>query len=82
MFRVARRFLREVRETTRLQSYDVREELVLWDFRRADSLREWSCISDRDMGGYSAVSLEPNGNGQKFFIIMRIIMSIIIYLID
>ena len=72
MFRVARRFLGEVREATRLQSYDLREELVLWDFRRAYSLREWSCISDRDMGGYSAVSLEPNGNGQKFSILIML----------
>jgi hypothetical protein len=58
-----RRFLREVRKATRLQSYDVREELVLWDFRHSSSLREWSCISDRDMGGYSTASLEPNGKG-------------------
>ena len=64
MLRVARRFAREVRKATSLQSYDVREELVLWDFRRPDSLREWSCISDRDMGGYSTASLDPNGKGR------------------
>lgn len=63
MLRQVWRFVREVRKATSLQSYDVREEVVLWDFRRSHSLREWNCISDKDMGGYSAASLEPNGKG-------------------
>ena len=64
MLRAARRFVREVREATSQRTYDVRGEKVLWDFRQADCLREWSCISDKDIGGYSSVSLEPNGKGQ------------------
>ena len=68
MLRVARKFLRDVRKATSLQSYDVREELVLWDFRQADSLREWSSISDKDLGGYSAAFMEPNGKGHSTFI--------------
>ena len=63
MLRVVQRFAREVRKATSLRIYDVREVLVLWDFRRPDTLREWSCISDKDIGGYSSVSLEPNGKG-------------------
>ena len=65
MLRLARRFVREARKATSLRSYDVREELVLWDFRRPETLREWNCISDRDMGGHSAAYLEPNGRGSS-----------------
>ena len=63
MYRVARRFLEEIRKATSLQSYDVRQELVLWDFKQLESLREWNVIRDRDVGGYSSASLEPNGKG-------------------
>ena len=63
MLRAARRYVREVRKATSLRSYDVREELVLWDFRQPDALRDWDCICDRDIGGYSSASLEPNGKG-------------------
>ena len=63
MLRVARRFAREVRKAVSLQGYDVREELELWDFKQTDSLREWNCHIDRDIGGYSTAALEPNGKG-------------------
>ena len=66
MLRSARRFVREVRKATALQSYDVREVLVLWDFRQNDSLREWSCICDRDIGGHSVASLDPDGKGFRY----------------
>lgn len=70
MFRAARRFVREAQKATSLQqSYDVREELVLWDFKQSDTLQQWNCICDKDMGGYSSVSFGPNGKGDlKMFV--------------
>lgn len=63
MFRVVRSFLGQVQKATSLRGYDVREELVLWDFRQTETLNEWSCIGDKDIGGYSEVVLQPNGKG-------------------
>ena len=64
MIRAAQRWWKQV---LRAQSYELSEELVLWDFRQPDSLREWNCISDKDIGGYSSVSLGPNGKGASIY---------------
>lgn len=64
MIRAAQRWWKQV---LRAQSYELSEELVLWDFRQPDSLREWNCISDKDIGGYSSVSLGPNGKGASTY---------------
>ena len=63
MFRAVRSFLGQVQKATSLRGYDVREELVLWDFRQTEVMNEWSCIGDKDIGGYSEVLLQPNGKG-------------------
>ena len=63
MLRAVRKYLSEVRRATALRSYDLREELLLWDFRKAGTLKQWDCICDQDVKGYSQVALEPNGKG-------------------
>lgn len=63
MLQAARHYLREVKRLTQPRSYDLAEELLLWDFRRAGTLEQWDCISDRDVKGNSIARLEYNGKG-------------------
>ena len=39
------------------------EELILWDFRKESTHREWFCVCDEDINGHSVAKLEPNGKG-------------------
>ncbi len=60
LVRVATKYLGEVKRATALRGLDVREELMLWDFKRSATLQQWDCICDRDIHGYSTADLEPN----------------------
>ena len=63
LLRTARKYLAEIKRATSLRSYDLREELVLWDFRKEETMQHWDCICDRDVKGNSTAALEPNGRG-------------------
>ena len=67
MLRAARKYLREVNRLTKPRSYELGEELLLWDFRKGETLAQWNCISDRDVKGKSFASFQPNGKGVVSF---------------
>ena len=64
---VVRKYLREVNRVTKPRSYELGEELLLWDFRKGETLAQWDCISDRDVKGNSFASFQPNGKGLARF---------------
>ena len=68
LVRAASRYLGEVRRATALKSraHDLREELVLWDFRDRETLQQWVCLCDEDVHGYSRAQLELNGKGVSY----------------
>jgi len=64
MLRAARKYIREVSRLTKPRSYELGEELLLWDFRKGETLAQWDCISDREVKGNSFASFQPNGKGR------------------
>lgn len=60
LVRAAARYFAEVKKATALRSLDLKEELMLWDFRDGATLRQWDCICDKDINGYSRAGLESN----------------------
>lgn len=59
------KYLADVKKASQLRSFDYRESLMLWNFCEQDSLANWDCISDCDIGGYSNAHFEPNSKGNE-----------------
>lgn len=63
MYRALGRYWSEVKEATTLKGIDYREEKMLWDFRKEEAIKQWSCICDEEKGGYSRTAFGPNKKG-------------------
>lgn len=61
--RALQQYVSEVKHATTPRGYSFLEELVLFDFTKEGALEQWDCISDRDVGGGSHATLQPNGKG-------------------
>ena len=57
------RYLTEVKRATTPRSYDLKEEMMLWDFTKDEVLAYWDCICDEDVHGHSTAALKSNGKG-------------------
>ena len=59
----AKKFVSQVKHASTPRGYSFKQELILWDFTNTGTIDAWDCMSDRDIGGQSFSSLQPNGKG-------------------
>ena len=59
---VASRYVRDVKSVR--EKLDPYKELMLFDFTKEDTLKQWDCISDADIDGHSWAVLEQNKRGK------------------
>lgn len=60
---VTSRYVREVKEVGEAK-LGPHKELMLWDFTKEETLKQWDCISDADIDGQSWAVLERNKRGK------------------
>lgn len=61
--RIVSKYVNEVKKATTPRAIDYGEQLTLWDFTKPESLEKWLCFTDKDVGGFSRATFEPNGKG-------------------
>ena len=62
--RGVKKFITDVQKATTPRGY-FHEELVLWDFTKEESLKQWVCICDKDIEGLSTTRFERNRKGRQ-----------------
>ena len=76
--RVISKYINEVKKATTPGLFNYNEHLTLWDFTKEDSLKQWICVTDQDIGGYSRAKLEPNGKGDSCAIAcFKVLMTVL-----
>lgn len=60
-----KKYVADVKRANTLRPFDLREELMLWDFTDEATFKQWDCISDTDMQGHSFARFHPNGKGES-----------------
>ena len=63
MIRAVQKYLKEVKRATTPRGIEHTEKLLLWDFTKEETLRQWSCTCDEEVKGLSRARFEPNGKG-------------------
>lgn len=69
MIRAVQRYVKEVKRATTPRGIEFTEKLLLWDFKKEETLHEWSCTSDEEVKGLSKATFEPNGKGDPLCLI-------------
>ena len=59
----ARRYIADVQSATSLVRDPSRSEVMLWDFSKPQSVAQWDCVSDEEMGGQSQASFQGSDKG-------------------
>lgn len=61
----ARRYIADVQSATSLLRDPSRSEVMLWDFSKPQSVAQWDCVSDEEMGGQSEASFQGSDKGAR-----------------
>lgn len=61
----ARRYVAEVQSASSLVRDPSRREMMLWDFSKPQSVSQWDCVSDEEMGGHSEASFQGTDKGTR-----------------
>ena len=61
--RIISKYIADVKRATTPGSFNIAEELTLWDFTKRESLQHWTCRCDEEIDGHSKAKFEPNGEG-------------------
>ena len=59
-----KKYVADVKSATELRPFDLKKELMLWDFKEEATFKQWDCIADSDMQGHSFARFQPNGKGE------------------
>lgn len=59
----ARKYIAEVQGASSLARDTSRREMMLWDFSDPQSIAQWDCVSDSEMGGQSEASFQDSDKG-------------------
>ena len=70
------KYVADVKKATTPRAYNFKEDMMLWNFTQENTLREWECISDKDIHGHSVAQFEPNGEGKMHLALVWPILCI------
>lgn len=59
----ARKYIAEVQSASSVVRDTSRREMMLWDFSDPQSIVQWDCVSDAEMGGQSEASFQDSDKG-------------------
>ena len=59
----ARKYIAEVQSASSFVRDTSRREKMLWDFSDPQSVEQWDCVSDAEMGGQSEASFQGSAKG-------------------